>query len=326
MFFNPESVLKYNFLMNFVVSERGSGKTFSTLKYCVEKFLECGEQFVYVRRTETELELSNTTLLLQLQKEGYFNEEEFLIKNNIIYCNGKMMGRCLSINTSHNLKSVSFPEVKTIIYDEFISENNRYLKYEPRKLLSLIETVGRMRDIQVIMLGNKSSIYNPYFIYFGIKPEGKNLTRFRGRSILIYEFKGEEYREAKRKTKFGKLIDGTEYGNFMLNNEAIDDNYDFVDDMKGSKKFPIRNLIIDGHNIVMYECVHKEDCFVIWYKQDKNIPNLKTINYDKMLKEGAVIENIRSSPASMRIINSLKRGSARFDSVPTKLLVENFIF
>lgn len=47
----------------------------------------------------------------------------------------------------------------------------------------------------------------------------------------------EEYREAKRKTNFGKLVSGTSYENFAINNQDNKLTKDFIEKKKGSAKF-----------------------------------------------------------------------------------------
>ena len=64
-----------------------------------------------------------------------------------------------------------------------------------------------MRDIKVFMLGNPANIYtNPYFLYFDLKlPFNNDIKLFKDNLILLQYMKNEEYREAKRKTKFRKI-------------------------------------------------------------------------------------------------------------------------
>lgn len=326
MFFNPEKVLNQDFLLNFVVSERGAGKTFSTLKYLVEKFISTGRQFVYLRRTETERDQCIGTLLDQLQGAGFFTDHKFKSFKDYITCDGKIICYCFAISTAYKFKSTSFYKVDTVVFDEFIDENNRYLKDEVRKFLSFFETIARLRDnVQIICLGNLTSKYNPYFIYFKLKMSDSPYTRYRSKSILINNFKSEEYRNEKLKTKFGKLISGTEYGNFMLNNQAIGDDYSFIDRLDGVKKIPLANIIIEGTNIRVYEAIKKEG-FILFFQVGEAIKDLQTINYDKILVENARLELIQKMPISKNISYNIGRGSVAFFDMKVKILVTSFIF
>ena len=277
-----------------------------------------------MRRSEIERDNSITTLLSQLQDAGFFLDNVFRVKEDYITCDGKIICRCLAISTAYKHKSVSFHKVKTVIFDEFIDENNRYLKEEAIKFLSLMESIGRMREFQIICLGNKSTDYNPYYLYFDIKSSGSKFTRFRSRSIMIHEFKSEEYRAAKLNTKFGQLIAGTTYGNFMLNNEAIKDDYTFIDKLKGFKKIPIANIIIDKTNVVMYDAIGEG--FYLYFLTREEVPNIKTINYDKMFVEGATLDLLKNNPVSKKIMQKSKNGHIRFNDMETKLLINKLIF
>lgn len=326
MFFEPDKILSQGFLLNFVVSERGAGKTFSTLKYLVENFLKTGRQFVYLRRTETERDQASPTLLAQLQGGGFFMEHEFKAFKDYILCDGKVICYCYAISTAYKFKSTSFYKVDYIVFDEFIDENERYLKDEVRKFLSFFETIARLRDnVQILCLGNLITKYNPYFVYFNIKMSDSPFTRFRNKSILINNFKSEEYRKKKKETKFGKLIAGTEYGGFMLENKAISDNYSFVDKLEGWKKRPVANIIIENNNIRVYEAISKNG-FLLFFQKAEAIKGVEIVNYDKILVENARIESIRKLPISRMISLNIGNGTVSFANMETKNILSNFIF
>ena len=56
MYFNLHKTLSYNALFNFIIAERGVGKTVNTLAFFIRDFLNNGNQFVNIRRTKTELD------------------------------------------------------------------------------------------------------------------------------------------------------------------------------------------------------------------------------------------------------------------------------
>lgn len=327
MFFELDFVRQDDFFLNFCTSKRGAGKSFGSIKDCVQRFLDYGEHFVYLRRSQTELDLALPSIFQPLSVEGYFSDKLLTVKNECFYCDGQIMGRGIAISTAYKLKSVSFPKVKTILFDEFISESNSYLKDEVTKFLSVIETIGRMRDINIFCLANKSTIYNPYYVYFDVKPASSTTpkTRFRSKSIMIYQFISEEYKNKKLNTKFGKLISGTTYGDFMLNDEAIQDNYDFVDKLNGVKKNVYINLYLGGENIVVYDCT-VDNKHSLFFKISPVIDNKLEINFDKMLIKDKTIEGVRKNSYFKRIQFFINRGQCYFYDVRTKNLIQDFIF
>lgn len=113
----------------------------------------------------------------------------------------------MTLSTAQDLKSVNFSKVKKIIFDEFIIEEGQkktYLQNEVFIFLNLLETLGRMRDIQVFLLGNPANIYtNPYFLYFDLSlPYNSDIKTFKDNLILLQYMRNEEYRNAKKNTRF----------------------------------------------------------------------------------------------------------------------------
>lgn len=327
MFFDLNKVISEGMFLSFCVSERGAGKTYSSVKWLLENFIKNGEQFIYLRRSQTELENALPKIFDPYAPEGDFIDNELKVMGESLYLDNEVCGYGLAISTAYKKKSVSYARVKYILFDEFIQEDNKYLKDELHKFLSCIETVGRMRDISVICLANQNTIYNPYYIYFDVKPASTETpkTRFRSKSVLIYQFFSKEYKEAKRNTRFGKLISGTKYGEFLLDNKAIHDDYTYVNKLEGVKKHPLVNMLIDGHNIVAYHCWHNGEV-TIFFKIKELVKDIPAYNFDKQLKEERVIDNVRNIPVIKRITRHIKNGTIAFNDMQVKNIIQNFIF
>lgn len=118
-------------------------------------------------------------------------------------------------------------------FDEFIiPENSRayYLPDEITTFLDLYETVARMRDVQVFFLANAMSTVNPYFQFFQLKlPKNKNGIRRITDDIIVEYHDNPEYRQAKEATRFGKLIQGTQYEKYAVSNEFINETSEHIE-------------------------------------------------------------------------------------------------
>ena len=263
--------LSYNCLFNFIIGPRGAGKTYGSLKYCISQYLKhlaSGEewQFIYLRRLSRELEkltkMRGGRLFKAVQDE--FPNHILKAESNILYCDGKIMGYAQELSTATILKSDSFPNVKMIIFDEFIIDNvgtYHYLKDEITKFLEFYETVARMRnDCRVFFLSNAISIANPYFDYFRLnKPTNNDIQKFgKFKEILVQNVEAVEYAEAKKQTRFGRLIADTEYGNYAIDNEWLIDNNDFIA-RKTQRSFYFVGLR------------YKQQWLGIWYDAETNI-------------------------------------------------------
>ena len=146
-------------------------------------------------------------------------------------CDDEIMGFGMTLSTASQLKSKEFPNVKNLIYDEFIIDKGcyRYLQNEVEQFLDMVETIARLRDVRVLFLGNAISITNPYFTYFNLTlPYNSDIKTFKNGLILVNYIKNMEYREVKHKSKFGQIIDGTAYSRYAIDNEFLRDSKSFV--------------------------------------------------------------------------------------------------
>ena len=241
LYWDIKKPLSYNCLWNFILGMRGGGKTYGALKYAIEQYLEAqknGEkwEFIYVRRMKTELDkltvMRNGRLFKAVEKE--FPTHTFKAESNTLYCDKEIIGYAVPLSTASILKSDAFPNVKVIIFDEFIIDNRgtyHYLKYEVTKFLDLYETVARGRDVIVLFLSNAVTVTNPYFDYFHLnKPKNGDIQRFgESKQILVQNFVNEQLADIKKSSRFGQIINGTEYSDYAYDNEWILDNDDFIE-------------------------------------------------------------------------------------------------
>lgn len=244
MYFDLQEVLSYNALINILVGERGVGKTYSCKRFCIKDYLKNGNQFVYLRRYDTELKESCDGFFDGLIANHEFDGHEFKIvkkkKSTIFYCDDEVMGFALTLSTASQLKSKEFPKVKNLIFDEFIIERGvyHYLQNEVHSFLDICETLFRLRDFRAFLLGNAINRANPYYNYFQIDdPYNSQIKTYRNGELLVCSIKNEAYRQAKRKTRFGQLIDGTEYGRYAIDNQWLHENKTFVGKRPEHAKF-----------------------------------------------------------------------------------------
>lgn len=267
MYYDILKLIKYNphALLYFILTERGLGKTFSTKKYAIDNFLQKGEQFIYVRRYESELDLvMNSKFFKPLQDKGLFKEYEFLAKKikGVYHLYLKKtdeedwqeIGYAVAMTASGKLKSSDFPDVTTIIYDEFLIDTGsgmqRYLRKEPEILLDLIETVQRTRDnLRVFMLANAISITNPFFDYFSLNlPYEGEYRNFKDGLIVVNYAKNTAFREFKKNTRFGKITENTNYGLYAIDNKFLRDTDVFIKKKPWDARCQFV-FTIDGHVI-----------------------------------------------------------------------------
>lgn len=245
IYYDISNTLTYNALFYFIIGERGVGKTYSAKKFTIRRYLKTGEQFVYLRRYKTELSESvgdekDAKFFKKIKSE--FPDHKFKVSGDKLYCDNKICGYALSLSTALILKSAEFDKVKTIIFDEFIIDGGssyHYFRNEVEQFLEFYESIARLRDVRVLFLANAISITNPYFTYFNITlPYGnKNIKTFKDGLILIEYIKNLAYREVKKKSKFGRIIEGTKYSEYAIDNKFLRDNKSFIKKKDKKSKF-----------------------------------------------------------------------------------------
>ena len=138
MWYDGAKVLEKAALFSFVIGGRGIGKSFYWKRYCLERFKETGEQFIYLRRYKEELKGDKMKRLFNdLQAAGYFSDDDITVKGREIKLNGNTCGYIQALSTANIAKSDSFPQVETILFDEFLIETGtyHYLKNEPEAMI-----------------------------------------------------------------------------------------------------------------------------------------------------------------------------------------------
>ena len=282
MWYTYDKVLTYNAMLNFIIGERGVGKSYGIKKHVLKKFKKKHRQFIYLRRYDTELRksLKDNEFFKDIELDPLFTEDSFYVKGDKFYMNDEVCGYAIPLSKASIFKSVPFPNVDTIIFDEFLIDNNtyHYIQDEPEKLLDFMETVGRLRNIQVFLLGNSISIINPYFDYFNISlPYNSDIKTFKEGMILINYIRNEEYRKVKKASKFGKLIKDTKYGEYAIDNKFLKDNNNFIKKKSPSSKF-FFNLILNGHTYGVWIDYSSNDMYISKHINN-NHPVTVTFNY-----------------------------------------------
>ena len=255
IWYSKNDAMSRNPMLLYAIGGRGVGKTFEYKKWCL---LDEDDMFMWVRRYDTEMKKCKKTFLKDMISEGVIEPSEWSIKGSSILHNGKERGYFVTLSKSLIEKSGSFADVNKIIFDEALLAKgaHRYLKDEVETLLELIETVNRMRgakglpEVRTVCIGNKTSFMNPHFEYWGILPFAERFRWAPGKKglVLVENYNNEEFKELKRATRMGRLVDGTRYGDYSIDNQAWYDDDAFIE-AKPSNAVCQYILRYKGHDI-----------------------------------------------------------------------------
>lgn len=174
---NINKALSYNASIVMVAGARSIGKTYTTLKHCVKRFIKHGEECVYIRRYEPELKAVKKYVFSDVATDKEFKDYVFRLVGSEYQIAKRPKDKdkpewrtfCYLLIASRyqDYKGVPFPKVKYIVWDEYLRENNRppgYLVDEVGAILSLLITISRKRqDVTFFLLTNSCNIVNPLF-------------------------------------------------------------------------------------------------------------------------------------------------------------------
>jgi hypothetical protein len=230
IFYNGNEALTHNKLFNFIVSNRGAGKTYWFKLWAIKDFLKNGSQFIYLRRFKEEIKelKKENTFFKDIIKNNEFPNTKFNIKGDIIYIDDKEAGRFVPLSTALLIKSTPLPYVNKIGYDEFIIDKSyyHYLHNEVMSFLEFYETVTRLRwdfeenkeinSVRVFFLSNAITSTNPYFLFFKLNTPNTNKRfhhfKFGNTEDILVEYpQNHDFVELKKKTRFAQMMAGSEY-------------------------------------------------------------------------------------------------------------------
>lgn len=318
MWYNYDKLISYNALFNFVIGERGVGKSYGAKKFVINDYIKRGNQFVYLRRYKTELKNSVPKFFDDLIANNEFKDHKFSVKDNNFYCDNKIIGYAIPLSVANILKSTSYANVKTIVFDEFIIDKGtyHYLQNEVVQLLDIVETIGRLRDVRVLFLGNAISITNPYFTYFNLSlPYNSEFKTFNDGLIVVNYIKNEEYRKVKKESRFGKLIKDTSYGKYAIDNDFLRDSKTFISKKQGECK---HQFILTINNI-KYGVWYNHDNMIMYVSPDydPNCPIIFALNIDDHTDKTLLIKT-RSNTYYKVLVESYRLGKLCFENQKIK--------
>lgn len=278
----------------FIVGARGIGKTFGILKWLIDTYADTGNKFVYLRRTQVQVDMIKTPDLnpfLALEQE-LGQDYAFMLSNinknvtgiyrpvydpdkNLYVPGGAPVGYILALSTIANIRGMAGNDIVHIFYDEFIGERHeKPIRSEGTAFLQAIETIGRNRELKghpplpVTCVSNSVNLGNPIFIELKLVTpiekaikKGTDTILLPDRSASIYIINDSPISRKKAETCLYKLAGkDSDFSKMSLENEF---NSEYFGMVKSRNLNDFKPLCAVGE-IVIYK--HKADR--IWYVTD----------------------------------------------------------
>jgi hypothetical protein len=339
-YYSFAKILSYNATYNFVPGGRGIGKTYGAKDKGIADAIKSGiangfdncDQFIYLRRYKEELQMSADTFFADIahkfpdwdfRRVGFEAQISPAGDREVKRRVWKTIGYFVALSVAQKFKSVAFPRVKLIIYDEFIIEKGvtHYLPNEAIAFNNFYSTVDRWKDkTRVIFIANSVAITNPFFIHYKIDPALADKNGFlkvnvgESKGFLICHFPdSSQFASEVYQTKFGKFIEGTEYADYAVGNQFADAN----DALIGDKRYQARYLFtLDTFGV----------SFSVWYDMMKDKYHCQekrpkeeiiyTLNKERMSEEKTLM-TFSDRPLGM-LRNAFNQARVTFDKPQTR--------
>lgn len=255
-YWNLNEILPYQRNFNFINGKRRCGKSYTLIKWVIKRCIEREEEFCLLVRTAKEIEDNALEDWVQKVIQEQYSDFTFKFSKNAMYHeivhqiptgvdkegNQKYktepelirIGIALALSQRTQIKKKSFPKVKYMILEEYMIEDDKKGEYvngwgEPDLFLSIYDTIDRGEDrVICFLLGNCTTFYNPYHMHetFNIPKVKKGEIWYKGN--VLFQWIDENKVTGKSGSKFDKMIEGSKYGRFAVNNEYSDDRDDFI--------------------------------------------------------------------------------------------------
>lgn len=217
-YYSLKNILSKNAQYNVIFGERSNGKTYSVLKYGLEKYQKSGEQLAIVRRWRDDFIGKRGSVMFNALVENgeisritgdkwtdvyYYASRWFLCRYD---AEGKRevdevpFAYGFSISSMEHDKSTSYPRITTVCFDEFLTRTS-YLPDEFVLFMNVLSTIIRNRtNVIIFMLGNTVNKYCPYFKEMGLK----HIKEMQPGDIDIYRYGDSELTVAVEYTATNK--------------------------------------------------------------------------------------------------------------------------
>lgn len=215
-FYSLDKIKELKCQYNLIFGKRSNGKTYAVLYEGVKNYVQKGKQMAYLRRYREDFvgkrgqvlfnSLVSTGAIKELtdgkwDNVKYMSSQWFLAKKDPKHPE-KMIIDCVpfcygfSLGQMEHDKSTSYPDVTTIVFDEFISRIG-YLPNEFVLFMNVLSTIIRQRDdVKIYMLGNTVNKYCPYFTEMGLG----HIEEMEPGKIDVYTYGDSKLRVAVERT------------------------------------------------------------------------------------------------------------------------------
>lgn len=321
-YFNFKSLYLQRRIFNVIIGARGTGKTYSGIKY----FIENKKPFLYMRRTQIQTDIASTDEMSPVVKvlrdlEIEYHTRKITKYNTAFYDeDDRLILVTAALKTFANIRGfeVSNVGINDVIFDEFIKEPQEpRMKYEGLAFSNAYESMNRNRfdgtDIRVFLMANSTDISNDILMYFGWIRKAEEMIRtgdqeYFSPDVALLIYRDSPISQQKRKTALYRNV-SKEFSDMALDNKFVLNDFSYV------QRKNLRDYVCKVRVGLIYIYKHKSKAE--WYVcQTQGSP---AVEYDDTYSG---LERFRKK--SWTYYLRYTEGKYRFDSYETLALFERY--
>ncbi len=325
--YDPNKTLTHNALFNYIIGNRSCGKSYGLKKRVIKDFKNKGHKFIYLRRYKDELDKSKEKYFDDIILNNEFPNDVITYENDCYYLNDQLFGYAMALTKAKDYKSSAFPDVWKIIFEEFIIEENgytHYLKNEVEVFLGFYMSIDRYRGVIVFFLGNNFTMFNPHTIYWKLDlPYNSNIVKRKNGMVLLEMVNDSDFIAEKMNTPFGKLVEGTSFADYAIQNKSRIDSDTFV--MKKTEKCNYYFTFKFNGDLYGVWIDYSIGKFFVSNDVDPFFKMIYCITLDDHNPNTLLLKSINKSVYFKEFIEGYKDGNVYFESMKIKNVVYNVI-
>jgi len=343
-FYNPNRLLSYGKVLNFTIGSRSIGKSTGWAIHLLKDFIDNGHQFIYVRRTQDETQLTAPSYFdnaVNILNDHGYDIKEFYYKGGEYYIDGKLCGYAIPLSLQQKYKSSNYSLVWWILYDEFMVAPGSSARYiggstnasaEVDAMTSLYQTVDRgigraaRNETRIIFVGNAGTFFNPFFVNYGIdrylRPDTKYLNPKKEIYVVELTTETEATKEIKNSNGYKMSTEKTKA--YAYDNKYADLKGDlFIEKAPNGRHIMLCNMIYEGQTYGLYSYPEAGYLFVC-HKPCDGKPSISLTSSDHK-PNYLMITTWHSHPITKLLKQMYDLGSIRFSDYKCKMVVDFYL-
>lgn len=217
-----------------IFGERSNGKTYAVLEYAIKQYASGKGKLAIIRRWDEDFRAKRGASLFSGHVENgviakytknkwtgvyYYSGRWYLCKKDEkdkIIKEDEPFAYAFALNTMEHDKSTSFPDITTVLFDEFLTRD-AYMVDEFITFTNVLSTIIRQRDnVKIFMCGNTVNQYSPYFNEMGLT----HVRSMKPGDIEVYTYGDSKLKVAVEYTEPSKVVKKSNFY-FAFNNPKL---------------------------------------------------------------------------------------------------------